>query len=250
MIKKALIIPDCHRPYHSHRAYNVMLEAALSTQIDEIVILGDYVDFYPVSRYAKHPGVIKNLQDEIKSANEGLDELDELFPHAKKVYLEGNHEKRLETFLVEKAPELFGMTEVSRLFGIESRPNWSFHPFGRHQKYRVLGTDLFARHRPLKTNPAQGLRQAMVSYCYGDIHKIEEAWAVRMDLKKLVCFSPGWLGEERNQVFDYMQTPEQWQHGFAIVSADSTSAPSKSWWTHEIIKIDKGQCVFNGKLFK
>ncbi len=219
-------------------------------QIDEIVLLGDYVDFYPVSRYSKHPEVTKSLEQEIRSANEGLDELDILFPRAKKVYLEGNHEVRLESFLVEKAPALFGVTEVSRLLGIDRRPLWSFHPFGRHQAYRVLGTELFARHRPLATNPAQGLRKAMVSYCYGDIHKIEESWAVRMDMKKIVCFSPGWLGEARHRVFDYNQNPEQWQHGFGIVEADGTSKLATSSFFHHIVHIKNNQCSFNGKLFK
>jgi len=110
-----------------------MLEVASFVIPDEIVLLGDYADFYPVSRHAKDPSVAHALTDEIKSVNEGLDQLDKLWPKAKKVYLEGNHEWRLERYLSEQAPALFGVTDCPLLFQINQRPLWSYHRFGRTQ---------------------------------------------------------------------------------------------------------------------
>ncbi len=244
-MKRALIIPDTHRPAHNVKAYNLMIEIAQFVGVDEIVLLGDYADFYPVSRHAKHPLVTQSLQDEVKSVNEGLDQLDKLWPDARKVYLEGNHEFRLESFLVDKAPQLFGVTECKTLFQINRRPNWIYQRFDRRQAYRILGSDLFARHRPLATNPKTGLQRALVSYVYGDIHKIEEAQVVGLDGRTLVGFCPGWLGCELKQNFDYMGSQPQWQLGFAFVNVDS-----KGNFHHQIVPIKNNRAVFNGKEFK
>lgn len=245
-IRRALILPDTHRPFHSVKAYNLMLEVASFIGIHEIVLLGDYADFYSVSRHLKDPRLPHMLEKEVLSVNEGLDQLDRLWPRVKKVYLEGNHEKRLETYLFDKAPALFGLTDPRDLFRLKLRSHWSYLPFGRYQSYKVLGSALHARHRPLASNPKSGLQRAGQSYCYGDIHKIEEANFVGLGGQNLVAFCPGWLGETRHRVFDYMLSPAQWQHGFAIVSVDGSS---KSFH-HETIQIKSNQCITHGKVFK
>lgn len=222
-----------------------MLEIAAYVGIDEIVLLGDYADFHSVSRHPKDPTLPQILEKEIESVNEGLDQLDKLFSHSKKVYLEGNHEQRLERYLFEKAPALFGVTEAKALFHLHNRAKWSYIPFGRHQAYPVLGSSLVARHRPLATNPQSGLQRARQSYCYGDIHKIQESHFVGLDGKDLVAFCPGWLGETRHRAFDYMLSPAQWQHGFAIVSVDG----SQKTFHHEIVAIKNNKALFWGKVF-
>ena len=246
-LRCALVIPDCHRPFHSRRAYALMLEVAAFVNPDEIVLQGDYADFYSVSRHLKDPRVATLLQQEIDSVNQGLDELDKYFPTAKKVYIEGNHEARLEKYLVEKAPGVFGVTECRELFGVTRRPLWSYHEFGRAQSYRILNSDLYVRHRPLSNNPIGGLRKALVSYCYVDIHKIEEAQIVGLDGKTRIAFCPGWLGDVRHRVFDYMPSTPQWQWGFALVTVEGT----QKTFHHDIIQIkDNHTCVFRGKVFK
>jgi predicted MPP superfamily phosphohydrolase len=246
-LKKALIIPDTHRPFHSRKAYALMIEVASYVGVDEIVLLGDYADFYSVSRHLRDPRLPHMLHEEVESVNEGLDQLDKLFPKAKKVFLCGNHEVRLETYLCDRAPALFGITTIEGLFRLEQRPRWSFQGFGRNQAYRVLGSDLYARHRPLASNPKTSLIRAGISNCYGDIHKIEVAHAVTLDKKAIVGFCPGWLGDPRLHAFDYMLAPPQWQHGFAFVYSSGSSKE----FDHEIIQIKRDfSCVTHGKRFK
>jgi hypothetical protein len=244
--RRALIIPDCHFPYVSKRAYSLMLEIASFVALDEIVLLGDYADFYSVSRHLKDPSLTKMLTEEIQAVNEGLDQLDKLWPSQKKVFLVGNHEARLETYILNQAPGLFGVTDIRYLFELDRRPSWSYQRFDRHQSYKVLGSDLRARHRPLASNALVGLKQAQGSYCYGDIHKIQQVHAVALDGAHSVAFCPGWLGETRHRVFDYMPTPAQWQHGFAIASVDGSSKQ----FHHEIIEIKNNKAIFWGKVFK
>jgi len=227
VIKKALIIPDTHRPFHHRKAYSIMMEAAYHTGVDEVVILGDYADFYSVSRHRKDPRVGTLIDEEIDSVRSGLDEIDACFPQAKKVFLEGNHEYRLESFLIDQAPAVFGsrhiVTEVKHLFGLHDRPNWTYVPFGRAQSYRILGAELFAFHRPKASVPRSHIAKVFVSSIYGDVHKIERAHAVGLDGRHLVSVCPGWLGDVASRVFDYMPGVPQWQLGFAIVSIEETS---------------------------
>jgi hypothetical protein len=247
-LKKALIIPDTHRPFHSRHAYNLMLEVALYHGIDEIVLLGDYADFWTVSFHdqSKCPTLPKVLMEEVEDVNLGLDELDRFFPEAKKVFLEGNHEFRLERYIQAKAPALFGVTECINLFQIPSRKKWLYRSYGKNQPHPVLGTELRAKHTPLASSPMTGLRKAASSYCYGHNHRIEECHVVGLDGVSHVAFSPGWLGDERLKAFDYMVDQPNWQHGFALVYS---SSPKE--FHHEIVQIKSGfTCVSAGKHFK
>lgn len=223
------------------------MEVASFLKIDEVVLLGDYADFYSVSRHLKNPRLPKLLEEEVRSVISGLEELDEAFPKAKKIYLEGNHEARLEAYLSNHAPALFGLSSCPELFQISTKPSWCYKRFDRNQAHRVLGSDLFARHRPLAMTPKSAIQRALVSCCYGDIHKIEECQLVGLDGKLKIAFCPGWLGDVRLKAFDYMLSPPQWQMGFALVSFD----PSKKMFHHEIIHIKNNfTCLARGKLFK
>lgn len=223
-----------------------MIEIAVYLGIHEVVLLGDYCDFYAVSRFPKDPKVGTLLMEEVLSVREGLDQIDKLFPEAKKVYLEGNHEARLESYLVDKAPALFQVTECRELFGLSQRPKWSYIPFGRGQKYSVLESDLYAFHRPKASSPKLHIARTLVSSVYGDIHKIEEAHAVGLDGQAYSAFCPGWLGDVRSRVFDYMPSTPQWQLGFAIVSKCS-SGP----FHYENVHIkDNYTTITHGKVFK
>lgn len=246
-LRTSLIIPDTHRPFHSKRAYSLMLEVASFVGINEIVLLGDYADFYAVSAHSKDPRLPKMLHAEVESVIEGLDELDRAFPRAKKIYLEGNHENRLERYLSDKAPALFGLTACRDLFRLPQRPLWSYLDYGRDQSYRVLGTELHARHTPLASNAETGLRRALVSYTSGHTHRIVEAQVVGLDGRTRVAFSPGWLGDPRSSAFSYMHVPPQWQWGFALVSASGSSRE----FHHEIVQIKRDySCVTHGKRFR
>lgn len=129
-MKLALVIPDTHRPYHDKKAYNLMMAVAADLKPQEIVILGDYADFYCVSSHSKDPRVLSILTDEVQDVLDGLDELDKAFPGANKVFIEGNHEYRLERYLTDKAPALFGVTDTEHLLKLNQRPNWKFRPYG------------------------------------------------------------------------------------------------------------------------
>lgn len=246
-LASCLLIPDCHIPYHDIKAYKLMINVAKSTQIDEVYILGDYADFYAVTAHPKDPSVPQMLVDEVGAVIEKLDELDSLFPHAKKFYIQGNHEWRLERYLQNQAPALFGVTSTEHILKIDQRPKWTFLDYGPNQSVKIGGSKLVARHEPLSSSAKATAAKALCSLVYGHIHRIEESHIVGLDGTNHVCFSVGWLGDKRmDKIYGYVKGHHQWQLGFGHVLVDQKTR----YFYHQKIHImDNYTCIFNGRKF-
>jgi hypothetical protein len=177
-----------------------------------------------------------------------LDWFDENLPSVKKVFLEGNHEFRLERYLINNAPALFGVTETREIMGFSNRPNWKFISYGPNQAHKVLGSKLTARHEPLGTSAKATATKALCSLVYGHIHRVERAHMVGLDGTDHVCFSVGWLGDKKkDKIFSYVKQHHQWQVGFGLVWVDKKT----KCFHHQIVHIlENHTTVVDGKLFK
>ena len=245
----ALLIPDAHRPYHNRKAYSLMIKVAKYIEPDEIIIGGDYADIYSLNAHGgKNPVLPSTLVEEIEDVNSGLDELDRLFPKAKKIYLQGNHEFRFERYIFDKCPELFGVTEFRNLIKIDQRINWKYVNYGPNQQYKVLNSYLRAKHTPLASSAKATAAKALCSLWYNHIHTIEESHIVGLNGDNHVCFSVGWLGDKRqDDIFGYVKNHHQWQLGFGVVRVN----PETKYFYHQKVHImDNYSCVVDGKLFK
>jgi hypothetical protein len=129
-LESLLIVSDAHRPFHDERAWNLVMSVGQWLRPHHVTIIGDFVDFYAVSSHSKDPGRKERLTDEIDSGNAGLDELDRLNP-AHKRYIAGNHEDRFTRYIQDKAPELFGMTDIPALLNLKAR-GWKYTPYKHH----------------------------------------------------------------------------------------------------------------------
>lgn len=248
-MKRALIIPDCHFPYVDRKAYDLMLTVASSIDIHEVVLLGDYADFYSVSSHSKDPTLVSMLEKEVLSVNDALTELDDLFPDARKVFIEGNHCYRLARYLQNQAPALFGLIDCPTLFGLNERPNWIWVPYGPSQKYQVLGSKLYARHEPLSmASPQATAKKALCSLVYGHKHTREFAHIVGMDGSDHIVYSPGYLGGHRvfPNIYGYVKTHHQWQLGFDIVTVNPETG---YFYPNPIQILDDYTCVAFGELY-
>jgi predicted MPP superfamily phosphohydrolase len=248
-LQLALLIPDTHRPYHDRKAYSLMIKVAKALKPDEIIIGGDYADIYSLNGHGgKNPVLPSTLVEEIEDVNSGLDELDKLFPKARKVFLQGNHEYRFERYIFDKCPELFGVTEFKNLIKIDQRINWKYVHYGPNQQYRVLNSKLKAKHTPLGTSAKATATKALCSLWVNHIHTIEENHIVGLDGTNHVCFSVGWLGDKRkDDIFGYVKNHHQWQLGFGLVYVDPVT---KYFFHHNVHIMDNYTCVVNGKLYK
>lgn len=249
------MIPDTHRPYHDKRAYALMIrvfcdivEKYKHIAEFEIIIMGDYADFYSVTSHMKDPRVLQMLIEEVEDVLAGLQELDDLFPEAKKTYIEGNHEYRLERYLCEKAPALFGITSTQHLLKLHDRPNWNFVSYGPNQQLSVGGSKLNVRHEPLGNNAKLTATRAICSLSYGHIHRIEESHIVGLDGTNHVAFSLGWLGDKTlDKIYGYVKGHHQWQLGFGLVFIDESN---KYFYHNKIHILDNYSCFAAGKIYK
>jgi len=248
MIKTALIIPDCHIPYHDARAYQLMLDVATDiSSIDEVVILGDYADFYAINAHGKAPDLTHVLQDEVFEVIEHLKELKTLFPKAKKVFISGNHEHRLSRYISNKCPDLFGVVDIKSILELDLM-DFEYVPYGPNQKYDILGCGLMGRHEPLaggKHVAQNTVEKAMSSVIFGHTHRLQEAQIVTMDGHNYRGISSGWLGDKTNKVMQYVKSHHQWAQGFTLVRV----LPDGTWF-HQLIHIIDYKCVVDGHLYE
>lgn len=249
----AILWPDSHFPFEHKRAVRLVLKVAdfLGSTLKEIYFLGDLADFYYISAHGpRHPSMIGHLKDEVDSVNKFLDLIDKKYPRVKKTFIEGNHEWRLERYIQNRAPELFGLMDWQELFRLRSR-GYRVVPWSGDQKTRVMGSALWARHRPLASTPKASASKALCNLAYGDIHRIEESHAVGLDGSNYVNFSCGWLGDKRFKApFGFVANQHQWQLGFGIVYVDPQT---KLFYHHKIHILEiKGKlsCVVQGKRFE
>lgn len=106
--KKLAVLSDIHVPYHSITALTAAFDKISEEKPDAILLNGDTVDFYGLSRFMKDPRK-RSLAHELKALNELLDVLGQF--GAKIIYKLGNHDERYEHYLMQKAPELLGIPE-------------------------------------------------------------------------------------------------------------------------------------------
>lgn len=84
-----LVIPDLHAPGHLKSFKSFVLDVAIRFAVDQIVQIGDLVDFHYISRHPTDP-VALNPAQELELAKEELSNWTALFPHVKCCY--GNHD--------------------------------------------------------------------------------------------------------------------------------------------------------------
>lgn len=80
---KTVFISDLHVPYHDLLAWNKTIRFIKDFKPDTIINLGDFVDFYGISRFDKEPSRIDSLQNEINIAIELQAELRSSAPNAR-----------------------------------------------------------------------------------------------------------------------------------------------------------------------
>lgn len=103
---KVVTINDLHVPYHNEKMVRNLVRLLEEEQPDEIILKGDMVDFYDLSRFDKNPERINKLQEELDILYRILLVFRASCPNAKIVYIMGNHEDRLRRYLWKNATAL------------------------------------------------------------------------------------------------------------------------------------------------
>lgn len=114
--RSTLIIPDVQYPYHDQVVLDKILHIVSDRQPDQIVQIGDGIDFPTVSQWSKGTAgeYADTLQEHISGYREDvLVPLRDAAPNARVLWLEGNHDRRLEDFVRKYAAPLTALDALS-----------------------------------------------------------------------------------------------------------------------------------------
>lgn len=108
-LEKSVVIGDLHIPYTSVPAVKKTLQFIQYFKPDIIFINGDLIDCLDISRFDKPLERHMTLSEEIEEANYFLLQLRSLMPKSRIIYIFGNHEFRLQSYIAKNARELYGL---------------------------------------------------------------------------------------------------------------------------------------------
>lgn len=210
---RVLVIPDIHVPFHSVKAVDCMLKFATAYRPDEVIQLGDLLDFYKISRYMKSPGRGQAVQVELDKASILLKNISKVSQAKTCSLLIGNHEERLKKYLCNNAPSLTELRalELENLLGLTGT-NWSVI---KSSLFYQIGSVYFTHGEFVTTHSAlKHISKYDETIVHGHTHKIKctmhkglnrtiEGWEIG-------CLAGLHTSEEYQKMAD-------WQHGFATV---------------------------------
>lgn len=274
--KSALIIPDSQHgfrriedpsaengyrwePLHDRAAIDCVLQIAdmMGPELDTIVLLGDMFDGAAFStRWQTEPELRFTSNYSFRELYAGLLlPLRELCPHAEIIYLEGNHEKRLQDSLVAKLDEARGLRSADTLSGneiltiesvlaLDSLDIKYVGPYGAaYWLYDEIRIQHGSKARPAGETASAYLRSATSSRIWGHVHRLEMAQKkiqTKDGPKLITAASPGCLCRTDGAVPHAGGDFLDWQQGVGVVysSGDRISV--------QLVPIEDGVAIFNG----
>ena len=109
--KKVGIMSDIHVPFHSMSALTCAIKHLREEQIDCLILNGDIMDFYAISRHEKEKD-LRDFSKEIEMGRNFLQKIRDLFPLIPIYYKMGNHENRWQRYLNDQAEEFAQLHEM------------------------------------------------------------------------------------------------------------------------------------------
>lgn len=222
--RRVLVLSDLHFPYHDPEALKAALDYGDKFKPDAVLLNGDVFDFYQLSRFDRDPTKPK-LKREIKAGRRFFHHLRERYPRAGIYFKLGNHDERLDKYLMLNAPELFNIREV----------RYAWHKPAGIRKYGVIVIDdqrpvmlgkLTVLHGHEKgrgisspVNPARGaFLRLLTSVLEGHGHRTSEHTERTFDGRVIACRTTGCLCG----LWPEYARANRWDHSFATVEVDAS----------------------------
>lgn len=233
--KKAGVIADLHFPFYDRRATETALMYLKDAGIDALVILGDLVDFFSLSRWDKDPSITR-LRDEYEGTKQFLEVLRREFEGVQIIWKAGNHEERWQRYMWAKAPviaDLPQMTDFETLFGLK-RLRIKYSP--RTERVQIDRISLIHGHEfwgsiSSAVNAARGLYlKAKSTAMCGHLHHSSQHTETNLKGRTVACWSVGALC----QLHPEYAPINRWNLGFAMIDKEADSVYS-AVHNHKII---------------
>jgi len=284
--KVAAILPDPQigyrdlstglNPFHDERAMDVALQIIgyleEHDRVDAVINLGDFLDLPAQGRFEQEPAFAFTTQHAINRGHKFLQQQRAVAgPRAKLVLIEGNHDKRMEKFIMNNAASTLGLKKANmpdsmpvmslpyllRLdeIGVEYIDAYPAGAYWLNDKLRAVhGSKVRSGG---STAAAYTNDSPHISTIFGHVHRQElQSKTVfdRLGPIKSVAVSPGCLCRvdgavpSVNGATKIDGSPavyyENWQQGMAVIMYKQ----SGEFYT-ELVQIDNGRAVFRGREF-
>lgn len=218
--KNILLMSDIHIPFHDKQALEITLDYAKKNKVDTILLNGDIVDCYAISKFITDPRK-RHLKEEVKMWRMFIESLISVLPNTKIYFKEGNHEERLEKYLMVKAPELLGFSEY-QLPTIMRFGEYGIDWIGEKRiihcgKLNILHGHEFNAGGDGGVNPARWLYLRAKQNCIiGHYHRTSEHTEPNLNGKIISCWSTGSLCYQHPAY----RPINKWNLGFANILRD------------------------------
>lgn len=223
--ERLLVLSDIHFPYHDRDALMVALKEGKRREVDSILLNGDILDFYQLSKFTKDFRK-KSVRAEIDTFRYFIDQLKQRFPETTIYFKFGNHEQRLERWIMNNGQMFDG------LFNIENIVQFNDHgiiylkdnigvKFGKlniihgHEIRTNMGLVNIARTYYVK---------AQSNILLGHWHQNQEYYTRDIDGNMHGAWTQGCLCRLDAE---YTYGINQWNHGFSIVDKISPKGDFK-----------------------
>lgn len=242
-------LSDIHIPHDDTALVQKIIEWIKTQTLDTLVLNGDILDCAKISKYLGHGEM--SLSDEILRGNVFLDQIlaaaRAMNPQAKVVWIDGNHEDRLNKYLMANADALIDLmvdgeplVSLQHLLRLKER-RVTYKPYNQHLE---LPGGLFIEHGHRVSKHAaytvsNAMRDLGGSLIMGHVHRIgsvsrtDRTGTYRGYEQGCLCLPPSYMPA----------ASANWQLGFGIIRyTDATT-----WW-YEQVYCQDGSFMINGRL--
>jgi predicted phosphodiesterase len=218
-LKNTLILADVHLPYHNIPALSEAINYGISKKIDSILLNGDILDCYMLSKFQPDPRE-RNFAEEILCFQQFIKELKKIFK-VPIYYKLGNHEERYEKIMISRCAEFLGVPAFDfenvlgcKELGIEVIKDQRIVYIGKLPVFH--GHEL--QMKSVSVNPARTLfLKVHASAICSHLHRTSSHTEPSLN-EDITCWSTGHLGEMHPK---YARI-NKWNHGCMRVEKDES----------------------------
>lgn len=210
---KTAVFSDIHLGIHDKAALIAAIQYAKQDRVENIILNGDILDSAQISRHPKHADTPKFL-NEIELAKQFLEGLRSEFKDQNIYFKIGNHEDRLERYLMQNADALAGLIDFRKLLKLD---DLGIRFVESTQFMRIENTYIVHGHEMKVSggvNPARALiLKAAANVVMGHVHRTSFASIKSLDGKFYKAYTTGCLCKLKQNYMPHSNS----NHGFAII---------------------------------
>jgi len=237
-VETHVLLADQHIPFHDKRAVAVAHKIAEAARPDVVWLMGDLLDFAPLSRFRDSDMYQHTVQDELDLAADYLSNLRGRVPNAKLKWILGNHDYRLDKYVQGgKLRSLRNLNLAKELhtqdLGIEFARPRCYLAHGQFvlkhgSRWGIEATKAELRDEGCSGASAHNHRAGLASHRVPG--KKPNYWH---SVPCLCTLEPEWKKKDA--------TASPWQHGLGVLRTES------SLWDIDLIHIHKGKATWRGQ---